>query len=77
MGDERDVVNSSRMEGATTLLKDDHDITSLFSLQVDVWNRTAEVDLSNYMPNGEWELQGRPKIVRDIKVRRRKKGHKC
>ena len=24
--------------------------------QVDVTNRTQEVDLSNYVPNGEWEL---------------------
>ncbi|XP_054152688.1 neuronal acetylcholine receptor subunit alpha-10-like [Oppia nitens] len=25
-------------------------------LQVDVLNRTAEVDMSNYIPNGEWDL---------------------
>ena len=28
----------------------------LLFFQVDVMNRTAEVDLSNYVQNGEWEL---------------------
>ena len=27
-----------------------------FYQQVDMWNRTPEVDLSNYVSNGEWEL---------------------
>lgn len=31
---------------------------------VDVTNRTAEVDLSNYVPNGEWQILERPQIVR-------------
>jgi hypothetical protein len=46
---------------------------TLSFFQVDVLNRTAEVDLSNYMPNGEWELLGKPKIVRTIRVREKKK----
>jgi len=28
----------------------------LFVIQVDVLNRTADVDMSNYVPNGEWDL---------------------
>ncbi|XP_071746121.1 neuronal acetylcholine receptor subunit alpha-2 [Lepeophtheirus salmonis] len=31
---------------------------------VDVTNRTFEVDLSNYLPNGEWTLLEKPKLVR-------------
>ncbi|GIX82469.1 neuronal acetylcholine receptor subunit alpha-10 [Caerostris darwini] len=34
-------------------------------LQVDVMNRTSEVDLSNYVPNGEWELLD-ARIVRNV-----------
>ncbi|UYV77419.1 hypothetical protein LAZ67_15000961 [Cordylochernes scorpioides] len=34
-------------------------------LQVDVTNRTTEVDLSNYVPNGEWELM-RASLVRNV-----------
>ena len=34
-------------------------------LQVDITNRTAEVDLSNYVVNGEWELVY-IKIVRNV-----------
>ncbi|XP_069172204.1 neuronal acetylcholine receptor subunit alpha-10-like isoform X2 [Procambarus clarkii] len=33
--------------------------------QVDVTNRTAEVDLTNYIPNGEWELL-EAKIIRNV-----------
>ncbi|KAL3867163.1 hypothetical protein ACJMK2_044385 [Sinanodonta woodiana] len=33
--------------------------------QVDITNRTSEVDLSNYVNNGEWELLG-IKIVRNV-----------
>lgn len=32
--------------------------------QVNVTNRTTLVDLSNYMPNGEWQLMGVPTITR-------------
>ncbi|XP_063880210.1 neuronal acetylcholine receptor subunit alpha-10-like [Scylla paramamosain] len=33
--------------------------------QVDVTNRTAEVDLTNYIPNGEWELL-EARIIRNV-----------
>ncbi|XP_070206651.1 neuronal acetylcholine receptor subunit alpha-10-like [Littorina saxatilis] len=35
-------------------------------LQVDVTNRTVDIDLSNYVDNGEWELMG-TKIIRNVK----------
>ncbi|KAH6940067.1 hypothetical protein HPB50_024615 [Hyalomma asiaticum] len=34
-------------------------------LQVDIQNRTSEVDLVNYMPNGEWELL-EARMVRNV-----------
>ena len=37
----------------------------LFFFQVDVTNRTREVDLSNYVNNGEWELLS-IRIVRNV-----------
>jgi nicotinic acetylcholine receptor len=40
----------------------------LFSLQVDVVNRTATADLTNYMPNGEWTLIQAPVLVRREKI---------
>ncbi|KAK3851244.1 hypothetical protein Pcinc_042090, partial [Petrolisthes cinctipes] len=33
--------------------------------QVDVTNRTADVDLTNYIPNGEWELL-EARIIRNV-----------
>ena len=37
---------------------------SILIFQVDVWNRSAEVDLTNYVPNGEWTLLYPPLLVR-------------
>ena len=37
--------------------------------QVDLYNRTEIVDLSEYTPNGEWQLLGKPKITRLIRVK--------
>ena len=36
-------------------------------LQVDVINRTATADLTNYTPNGEWTLTKKPDQVRRVK----------
>ncbi|CAN7992835.1 unnamed protein product, partial [Ixodes hexagonus] len=36
-------------------------------LQVDVQNRTSEVDLANYVPNGEWQLL-EARLVRNVVV---------
>ena len=36
--------------------------------QVDLYNRSEIVDLSSYTPNGEWQLLGKPKITRLIRV---------
>lgn len=38
---------------------------SLSPHQVDVTNRTADVDLTNYIPNGEWELL-EARIIRNV-----------
>ena len=35
--------------------------------QVDVVNRTATADLTNYTPNGEWTLAESPVLVRRVK----------
>ena len=36
--------------------------------QVDVQNRTAEADLLNYTPNGEWTLIEKPSLIRHEKT---------
>ena len=35
-----------------------------FYLQVDLQTRTSHVDMSGYVPNGEWKLLQRPKLKR-------------
>ena len=35
---------------------------------MDLYNRSEIVDLSSYTPNGEWQLLGKPKITRLIRV---------
>ena len=36
--------------------------------QVDVVNRTAHADLTNYTPNGEWTLAESPSLIRRVKT---------
>ena len=36
-------------------------------VEVDVTNRTVDIDLSNYVDNGEWELIG-TKIIRNVHI---------
>lgn len=38
---------------------------SSLSIQVDVWNRSNTMDLSNFVDNGEWELLG-VKVKRNV-----------
>lgn len=37
----------------------------MLARQVDVTNRTSEVDLTNYVPNGEWELL-EARLIRNV-----------
>ena len=42
-----------------------YDFDWIFLFKVDVTNRTSEVDLTNYVPNGEWELL-EARLIRNV-----------